>query len=131
MTIQWDFDTTYDLEACLRYNPQPFAKDDVEGILAVVEGENDERPWWWILSLTDGRFAMLTGSCDYTGWDCQSGASSEFAATPEEAVDLARNHPDDDWSSPASDETCASLLAQLTEGRTETRREKVAQDLFG
>lgn len=37
-----------------------------------MPGENDEYSWWWVVKLNDGRVAALRGSCDYTGWDCQS-----------------------------------------------------------
>lgn len=79
----------YDLYACLEYNPQSFAVEEVEKVLAVWEGQNDGDDWRWVLKLSDGRFCFLQGGCDYTGWDCQSWASSEFKGTPEDAAKLA------------------------------------------
>lgn len=63
--------TNIDADFCyaLEYNPQPFNLLDVEKVLAVVEGERDERDWHWIGKLRDGRYFYLTGGCDYTGWD--------------------------------------------------------------
>lgn len=59
-----------DLAYCLKYNPQPeFDLGKVECVLAVVEGEYDEKDWHWLLELTGPRYAYLTGGCDYTGWD--------------------------------------------------------------
>ena len=29
----------------------------------------------FVLKLKDGRFAYLTGWCDYTGWGCQDGGA--------------------------------------------------------
>ena len=46
----------------------------IDVIVAEVCGANDEDSWYWILQLKDGSFAWAEGSCDYTGWDCQSDA---------------------------------------------------------
>lgn len=38
----------------------------------------------FLMRLKDGRFAYLTGWCDYTGWGCQDGATlHHFDAQPE------------------------------------------------
>lgn len=38
----------------------------------------------FLMQLRDGRFAYLTGWCDYTGWGCQDGAElHHFDAKPE------------------------------------------------
>src|SRR5512139_4101503 len=67
----------YDLAGCLEYNSQDnFDLDDIKKVLAVVEGANDESDWHWILELDSGEYYYLRGGCDYTGWDCQSWASS-------------------------------------------------------
>lgn len=78
LEINWE---TYDLKACLKYNPQDgWEIDDVADILAVVEGENDEGHWHWLLRLKEPplRYVYLVGGCDYTGWDCQSWAESSI-----------------------------------------------------
>lgn len=49
-------------------------QQDIEGIILEVPGANDEYHWWWVVMLTTGEFVMINGWCDYTGWDCQSGA---------------------------------------------------------
>lgn len=46
-----------------------FTREDVVEILAMVEGENDMSDWQIVCRLKDGRYAYLTGGCDYTGWD--------------------------------------------------------------
>ena len=62
-----------DLWYALENNPPSmFKPDDVIDIVAEVPGANDEFDWWWVLEMTDGRFFLLSGGCDYTGWDCQS-----------------------------------------------------------
>lgn len=104
----------YDLVACLEYNPQRFGPQDIQQVLAVIEGERDGDNWHWVLQLkpesaVDGKwFAYLTGGCDYTGWDCRSGADSDF------------------WLDPIS--AChgySALLDQLGNGRSFTWREQM------
>jgi hypothetical protein len=54
---------------------------DVAEVLALGDGENEERSWLAILRMKDGRFVYLTAWCDYTGWDCQAGGTAEWCAT--------------------------------------------------
>lgn len=68
-----------DIWSALEYNsPSHFQIDEVESIEAEVPGANDELSWWWILRLVNDRYILVSGSCDYTGWDCQSGIT-EYA----------------------------------------------------
>ena len=61
-----------DLWCALECNtPGIFSIDDIKDIVAEVPGANDEYSWWWVLEMSSG-FMLLEGSCDYTGWDCQS-----------------------------------------------------------
>ena|SRR3990167_4569033 len=86
----------YNLVACLENNPQKgFGVDDIQQVLGVWEGEHDGDDWRWILSLKDGRFVFLQGGCDYTGWDCQSWAKSNFTTTALEAAEFAKTGPTD------------------------------------
>lgn len=115
----------YDLRACLENNPQDsYTEADIEKVLAVYEGENDGDNWRWILHLKDGRFVYLSGGCDYTGWDCQSNAYSEFSDTQQGAVDYELAESD------FNREVHQMLTAQLTEGKAQTWREKTDQE-FG
>lgn len=104
----------YDLVACLEYNPQRFGPQDIQQVLAVIEGENDGANWHWVLQLkpesaVDGKwFAYLTGGCDYTGWDCQSSASSDFWLDP---ISACHDYSD--------------LLDQLNSERSITWREQM------
>lgn len=142
----------YDLAACLEYNPQgAFVVEDIQKVLAVYEGKNDEEDWRWVLRLKDGRYVFLQGGCDYTGWDCQSWATHGFAETPEEAAAQTidgNSLPLIDGQSPANaglghmigllagtymnkaDEVYASLMKQITDGKDQTWREK-KDDEFG
>lgn len=47
----------------------PFRLRDVAEVIAVREGENDERNWFCVGRLFDGRWFALDAGCDYTGWD--------------------------------------------------------------
>lgn len=47
----------------------PFGLRDVVEIIAIREGENDERNWVCVGRLFDGRWFALDAGCDYTGWD--------------------------------------------------------------
>ena len=42
------------------------------GLAKYEQGERDGQSWRWYLKLLDGRKFDIEGSCDYTGWDCQS-----------------------------------------------------------
>lgn len=92
----------YSLSGCLEYNSQPFDLLDIEKVLAVWEGENDGDDWRWIIKLTKtaskvhgNSFVFLQGGCDYTGWDCQSWAKSEFTKTALKAAEFANTGPKD------------------------------------
>lgn len=86
----WDND---DLQYALTYNnPTEFNKDDIRFICAEVCGENDGADWWWILKLKNNKFFLLSGGCDYTGWDCQSSINEHgFFKT---ARECAKNAPE-------------------------------------
>jgi hypothetical protein len=43
----------------------------------------------FLMQLRDGRFAYLTGWCDYTGWGCQDGAELHFFDAKPELSALA------------------------------------------
>lgn len=76
-----------DFECAFNYNqPQPFAVDDVVDMKAAIPGHNDEDSWYWICELRDGRFFLVTASCDYTGWDCRSSCDCIEGAS---AIDCA------------------------------------------
>lgn len=48
-------------------------RKNIAKVIASAEGENDGPAWLIVVELNDGRFAFLSASCDYTGWDCQAG----------------------------------------------------------
>lgn len=57
-----------------------FSREDVAEIVALVEGENDGDEWVGVFLLKDGRYAAIAAGCDYTGWGCQDGGSTEVAS---------------------------------------------------
>ncbi len=113
----------YDLEACLQYNPQSFTIEDVNKVLAIIEGENDGPDWHWILLLNDGRYIYLRGGCDYTGWDCQSSAA-HVVLEPDmplhKAVIELKQYEDDSELLKFTTE----LQRQIEQGKSETWRER-------
>jgi hypothetical protein len=52
----------------------------------------------FVMALENGRFAYLTGWCDYTGWGCQDGAEISYANTVSD-FDL----PEENWDENPSD----------------------------
>lgn len=112
----------YDLACALKYNPQSFNLLDIKRLLAVVEGERDGPKWHWIIKLRDGRVAYMSGGCDYTGWDCQSNASSEVFPTTSAAIKAA---PTDDRR---HGDVRAKLKAQVSKGlRARTKGDKLSE----
>lgn len=83
----------------------------IDVIVAEVCGENDGYPWYWILQMKDGTFAHAEGSCDYTGWDCQSGA--QFNGGFKTAGDALEALEVDDYDSRKNIKWCLEM--QLAE----------------
>jgi hypothetical protein len=127
----------YDLRACLEHNPQEkFDIYDIEQVLAVFAGENDEEDWRWIIKVNKecakrngARFVFLQGGCDYTGWDCQSWARHEFVKTAKQAAELAkdpkRNHRDETFLLGVYQK----LIEQLKTNKSKTWREQKDEEL--
>lgn len=118
----------WDLSACLENNPQNgFTVNDIEKVLAVFEGENDERDWRWVFQLKNGKFIFLQGGCDYTGWDCRSSAFHFEESTPDEAAKHALDNENDN---PNEYKLAYHLLmTQVNDSKTETWREKTDKQL--
>lgn len=62
-------------------------------MLAFINGENDGANWHWLVRTEDGKYAYLTGGCDYTGWDCQSSLDTFV----EDTLDAALRQVGDDY----------------------------------
>jgi len=78
-----DSDLSYNAE----YNDLGgFRLEDVCVVLAALMGENDGPAYHWIVMMKDHTYAYITGSCDYTGWDCQSWGDATLTVTLKEAL---------------------------------------------
>lgn len=79
----------YDLQSNYDYNlgGGPFLLTEIAYVLAAVMGENDGPSYHWICAMKDHTYAYVSGSCDYTGWDCQSGGEVEILPTLKMAID--------------------------------------------
>lgn len=81
---------TDDIKYAFENNGLSSHLENIDVIVAEVCGANDEAAWHWILKMKDGTYRYAEGSCDYTGWDCQSGASiSEPMKTVNQALELS------------------------------------------
>jgi uncharacterized protein (TIGR02996 family) len=43
--------------------------EDVIGVIAASNGENDGADWVGVFEMRDGRIVIASGGCDHTGWD--------------------------------------------------------------
>jgi hypothetical protein len=77
-----------DIGYAFKYNNLGPRLDDIDVVVGEVCGANDEYYWYWILQMKDNTFSWAKGWCDYTGWDCQSGAEiNDGYKTAYEAID--------------------------------------------
>ena len=105
----WDTD---DIGYALERNPQDLVtKEDIDVIVAEVCGENDGANWYWVVKRkSDKKYIYVSGGCDYSGWDCQSLASSSGPYdTAKDAAIQAPEKEDDYDRFPRQ-----ALLRQLT-----------------
>ncbi len=59
---------------------------DVAKIISIEEGENDGADWLGLFEMNDGNYLALRAGCDYTGWGCREGGSSDVAATKADII---------------------------------------------
>lgn len=71
-----------------------YTREDVAELAGISEGENDGDHWVCYGRLHDGRWFYLNAWCDYTGWGCQAGGTSELRATREECERLSLTESD-------------------------------------
>ena len=81
-----------------------YPRSDVAEIIAIEDGENDGDAWVGVFRMADGVFMAVRACCDYTGWGCQEGGSSDVADTLDDIVTLG-----------LTQEERTRLAAQLTE----------------
>jgi hypothetical protein len=78
------------IAACSENDTGPLVNSVIISHLQMIQqGERDEEAWIWFVKLqvlgkrqdhlgrqydrTEEQWWVMTGSCDYTGWDCRSG----------------------------------------------------------
>jgi len=106
------------------------AVTEIESVLAAwgnVDNEGkccDECGGEWsggfLLKMKDGRFAYVTGWCDYTGWGCQDGVETTFYATQPDLKSLS-DIPSTAWDLEPADLTI-ELERLVKSARTRRRR---------
>jgi hypothetical protein len=47
---------------------------EIKNVAMLQQGENDGPNWVWAVFFDEDDIWILSGGCDYTGWDCQAGA---------------------------------------------------------
>ncbi len=65
-----------------------YRRADVATVIAIEDGANDEAEWVGVFLMTDGKYLVVRAGCDYTGWGCQEGGSSDVADDLADAVAL-------------------------------------------
>jgi len=106
----------YDLSANVEFNGSDmpgFRLEDVAYVLAYLAGENDGPAYHWIVAMKDHTYAFVTGSCDYTGWDCQSSGSATIVLSMGEALRLAEAE-----GSIIFDRLCKQLVGEASFGES-------------
>lgn len=68
------------------FNFAAFDVTEVAEIIKAEEGQNAGDSWLAVGRLKNGLFFFLSAWCDYTGWGCQDGGSSETADTLENLI---------------------------------------------
>lgn len=75
------------ITSALSYHPQIFAAEDIAEVLrfALIPGDYAEEMVLAVVRLNNGRFVAMDGSCDTSGWDCQSWLDATLHDTEEDA----------------------------------------------
>lgn len=76
--------------ACEHNGHGPLETGTLAGLVLIEQGENDEAPWLWEVTVDDTVW-LASGSCDYTGWDCQSSLEWSIKQLPGWLTELGEN----------------------------------------
>lgn len=74
-----ELDQYHEFKTAIDCNHCPIPQEQIKYIEVIVVGERDGGPWVWKISDSEqwfnhaGKTFIGVGTCDYTGWDCQSG----------------------------------------------------------
>lgn len=107
-----------DLRTNCAYNlgGDKFRLEDVAYVLASVMGENDGPEYFWLCAMKDHTYAVVSGGCDYTGWDCQSSGEAEIYPTMATALAAL---PLEDGNRKISGSIKKQLVGELAFGEAE------------
>ena len=86
MTTVQDLKDDYNWREAFSLYADGFTFNDIQDVLGMSDGENDEQDWLLIGKLKDGRYFRLKAGCDYTGWGCRDWGETNFATTLEELI---------------------------------------------
>lgn len=77
--VSWDASIGYDGSVT------PFGPDDIVELfdLHIERGDYQDTQVWASGLTRDGRYFLVYGWCDTTGWDCASGGRVQFAGSRE------------------------------------------------
>ena len=69
--MPYNIESDWDLSSCIgeNFERNELSFENINQVLANIPGEHEGKSYWWILELKNGETGILTGSCDYTGWD--------------------------------------------------------------
>lgn len=91
-----EFSFVGDRWACGPFVEAGLRKEEVASIVHYWSSEDREEEVMAVFTTVDGRWGFFEAWCDYTGWDCQAGASdlvyasSEAELVPEMTADARR-----------------------------------------
>ncbi len=63
-----------------------YSRDDIDEVLYLVDGWNDGDAWIGVFKMVDGKYMNIRAYCDYTGWGCQEGGSSDYGDTIDHVI---------------------------------------------
>lgn len=120
--------TTFDFHETL-FNSKIGGQVTPDAVTKVVAawGHSPEGGGSWeggfVLALNDGRFAYITGWCDYTGWGCQDGAKiTYYDALPDWRAFHANDYSAEIIAADLWDEEPADLNRYVAGGYKEADR---------
>lgn len=104
-----------DLSSNCEYNlgGDKFQLSEVAYVLGAVMGENDGPEYFWLCAMKDHTYAVVSGGCDYTGWDCQSNGQAEIYVTLRLAIEAL---PEKDSSRVIKESIKMQLVGELAFG---------------
>jgi hypothetical protein len=102
--------------------------DHVQEILAVLEG-SDVEDWYWVARDTNGRYLIVQGDSEYSGWDAGSYVTVTEFATLSDCTENLPSGTHHQYDAATNEfqivDRATELRRQLREGRAQTLREQI------